>query len=103
MIHGACIPSVHIDPNNASQKEKFVDRSSKQLPPGIDAIRIWGDMLDKLYRSADEIARRDWAMNWLPTLREEKKVKYVVTVPVAWNRGERMTNTSATPKRDADP
>ncbi|KAG7561958.1 hypothetical protein FFLO_02598 [Filobasidium floriforme] len=77
---------LHIDPTNASQKEAFVDRSSKQLPPGIGAIRIWGDMLEKLYRSASEIARRDWAMNWLPTLREEKKVKYVITVPVAWNR-----------------
>jgi hypothetical protein len=60
-------------------------------------------MLEKLYRSASEIARRDWAMNWLPTLREEEKVKYVITVPVAWNRGERMMITNTTPRRDADP
>jgi hypothetical protein len=79
---------VHIDPERKVAPVDFVDRPAKLLPPGKTAFQIWGDMLGRLHRSAAQFARQTWAISWLPQLEKSKKVKYVITLPVAWKKGQ---------------
>ena len=49
---------------------------------------MWGDFLGKLSVAAKQAAREEWAISWILQLEKQLKVKYIVTIPVAWQKGE---------------
>ena len=34
-----------------------------------------------------QAAREEWAITWIPELEQRQKVRYIVTIPVAWQKG----------------
>ena len=80
--------SVYIDPEGRINKKAFVSDKAKELPPGKTGFDVWGDFLGKLSMAAKQAAREEWAISWIPQLEEQHKVKYIVTIPVAWQKGK---------------
>ena len=80
--------SVHIDPADQMKPSTFVIKPSKNLPPGKSAYDVWGDCLGKLGAAAKEAAAQEWAITWIPELERRRKVRYIIAIPVAWQKGE---------------
>lgn len=80
---------VYIDPEGKINKRAFVSEGSKKLPPGKTGFGTWGDFLGKLSEAAKRAAKEQWAISWIDKLEQQGKVKYIVSIPVAWQKGER--------------
>jgi hypothetical protein len=79
--------TVYIDPERRINKKAFVSGKSKELPPGKTGFDVWGDFLGKLSGDAKQAAREELAITWIPELEQRRKVRYFVTIPVAWQKG----------------
>lgn len=79
--------AVYIDPERRHNTKAFVSEKSKELPPGKTGFDVWGDLLGKLSIAAKQAAREEWAITWIPELEQRQKVRYIVTIPVAWQKG----------------
>ncbi|KAH8087537.1 hypothetical protein HD553DRAFT_368436 [Filobasidium floriforme] len=77
---------LYIDPERRINKKAFVSDKSKELPPGKTGFDLWGDFLGKLTVAAKQAAREEWAITWIPELEQRQKVKYIITIPVAWQK-----------------
>lgn len=77
----------YIDPERRHNTKAFVSEKSKELPPGKTGFDVWGDLLGKLSIAAKQAAREEWAITWIPELEQRQKVRYIVTIPVAWQKG----------------
>ncbi|KAG7530478.1 hypothetical protein FFLO_05019 [Filobasidium floriforme] len=77
---------LYIDPERRHNTKAFVSEKSKELPPGKTGFDVWGDLLGKLSVAAKQAAREEWAITWIPELEQRQKVRYIVTIPVAWQK-----------------
>jgi hypothetical protein len=79
--------TVYIDPERRHNTKAFVSSKSKELPPGKTGFDVWGDMLQKLSVASKQAARDEWAITWIPELEQRQKVRYIITIPVTWQKG----------------
>ncbi|KAG7561960.1 hypothetical protein FFLO_02600 [Filobasidium floriforme] len=78
---------LHIDPeqnNNATH----LTEPTKRLPKGKKGVDVWGEYLGRLSSAAKEAIKTDYHITWLEELEKRGKVRYVVTIPVAWQKGK---------------
>lgn len=86
-----CLPDalpvllVHIDPEGSMNSGHS---ARERLPPHTTGFQIWGDMLKKLTEAAKACARNRYDLTWIKQLEDDNKIRYIVTVPVAWQKGE---------------